>query len=268
MPTCLLIVACAPALAQDDVLRGPPVKDADAKTLVGHGMTGEFQRIQGRPEAAAIQLLDLDETMLARAQGVIDTRSMRVAMLLIDEIDTVRDMTDEMRAGHAEQARALLDRIHRACDPDLARDPLVAPLDEVLDDARQARLQALLDEYWSAWVDWEMRSMADAERTPDARRAVESRLAFQVFQEEVRDGYEVSLRRYHDAIVAINDAIDPTPEQREAIRAIVIEHVKRTRLHATPSQRRQAMRAVYDMLDDRRKGLLFDYLLERVLPDE
>jgi hypothetical protein len=98
-------------------------------------------------------------------------------------------------------------------------------------------------------------------------RAAELRLVTQVFQEEVRDAYEISLRRYRDALEAIYAAVDPTPEQREAIRSIVIEHVKHTRLEATPTRRRAAMREVYDMLDDERKARLLDYLLERVVPN-
>jgi hypothetical protein len=260
-----LLAACAPALAQDDPLRGPPVNDRDTRTLVGHSMNGDFLRLQGRPEAAAILLLDLDEPTLTKAKAIVDERSMRIAMLLVDEIDTVRDMTDQMRAGENDRALALLARIHRTCDPERSRDPLLAPLADVLDDAQRTQLESLLDEYWNAWVQWELRTI-DA---PDAaaRRDAEDRLAFQIFQEEVRDGYEISLRRYHDALQAVYAAVDPTPEKREAIRSIVIDHVKRTRLEATPTQRRAAMREVYDELDDERKGRLFDYLLQRILPN-
>lgn len=167
-----MLALAIPLHAQEEVrpdpLRGPHVDDVHARTLVGHSMTGDFLKIQGRPEAAAVLLLDLDDATLARARAIIDDRAMRVATLLIDELDLIREMTDEIRAGEAERARTLLERLHRACDPDRSRDPLLPALAAPLDDDQSAQLQSLLDEYWTAWVDWELRSMDNA--PPDARR--------------------------------------------------------------------------------------------------
>ena len=64
-----------------------------------------------------------------------------------------------------------------------------------------------------------------------------------------------------------NSTVEPTEEQREAIRSVVIEHIKATRLEASPQQRRDAMHEIYRLLDDDRKQKLYDYLLRIVVPD-
>ena len=57
-------------------------------------------------------------------------------------------------------------------------------------------------------------------------------------------------------------------KQRQAIRIIIIEHIKRTRLNATPGQRRSTNLEIYRMLDDERKEKLFEYMTRFVIPDQ
>jgi hypothetical protein len=132
-------------------------------------------------------------------------------------------------------------------------------------------MDRLLDEYWSAWIDWESRGEMDEAETPRERplrrERTSRRLAFQLFQEEVRAAYELTLRRYRDVLEGIYQAVEPTGEQRRAIRDVVIEHIKATRLKATPHDRRAAMHEVYDLLDDERRAKLFDYILRVAVPD-
>jgi hypothetical protein len=145
-------------------------------------------------------------------------------------------------------------------DPTGARDPLIESLVAVLTDDQRAELRRLVDEYWEAWI-------AAAGAEGEAREDTVRRLTSQLFREEAREAYEVSLRRYHDAMRAIYDAVEPTPEQRAAIRATVIEHIKATRLDATPAQRREAMLRIYRLLDDERQERLFAYMARIVIAD-
>lgn len=254
--------------AQDaDPLRGPTVSERSTKTLAHRSMTGDFQRLEGRPEAAAVRLLDLDDATRSRAEAIFEARDMAVAMLLVEEIDAVKEISDAVMAGEGEQARTLLEALWAKFEPDRPRSPLLAPLAEVLDAPQQAELARLVDEYWAAWIDWELRSAGDEAARKAARATTERRLAFQLFQEEVRAGYEATLRRYRDAMEAIYAAVEPTEEQRQQMRAVLIDHIRETRLKATPAQRRAATRRIYDLLDEERRGKLFDYLLRQVVPD-
>ena len=263
MLTALIVVGCVVAgQSETDALRGPDVPEH--KTIVSYGMNDDFRRVEGRPEAVALQLLDLDAETRERANAVVAQRATDVATMLVDQIDTIREMTDEQLAGNDERARELLGSMYSMFQPDHARDPLIGPLAEVLDDGQLRELKRMLDEYWSAWIN------AEAARVVEDPRPValwQSRLGFQLFQEEVRQGYEVSLSRYRRAMDAVYEAVQPTDEQRAAIRAVIIEHIKTTRLNATPEQRREAMMAIYRLLDEPRREKLFAYMARVVIPD-
>ena len=121
-------------------------------------------------------------------------------------------------------------------------------------------VKRLSEEYFQAWI----KDAALGNETPEQTR---TRLAFQLFQEEIYRAYEASLRQTQQALQAIYNAVEPTPEQREQIRSVIIEHIKRTRLSATPNDRRKVMRQIYDLLDESRKAKLFDYAMQIVIPE-
>ncbi len=270
-------VLLSPALAQStdpaqpakDSLRGPAVPESTQKTLVHSSMIGDFQRLEGRPETAAVLLLDLDEATTQRITEVIDARDMAIAMLLIEQIDAAKEISDAIIAEETDRARELQLELWAGFEPDAPRSPLLEPLAEVLSAEQLTEVQRLCDEYWEALIDWQTRNrkQANPDRTKEIRNRVERQLAFQLFQREIRTGYEVTLRRYQDSMDAIYQAVEPTDDQREQMREILITHIRTTKLSATPTQRRAANRAMYDLLDEDRRGLMFDYLLRQVVPD-
>jgi hypothetical protein len=266
-------LACA-ALAQpdpsmaDSPLRGPEVPDTRTRTLVKKTMTGRLERLQVRPEVAALQELDLDEQTAEAAREIVDERSFAVTMMLVDELDRIKEMTDKRTAGDREGAQAIFDEMWNAFEPDAPRSPLIEPLKAVLDDEQSAALRTLVDEYWESLIDWELRNNEKRQQNPEVRKRVERRQSLRLFQREVQEGYEASLRRYQQAIDAVADAVEPTPEQRHEIRMIIIEHIKRTRLAATPEQRRATNLEIYRMLDEDRKEKLFEYMTRIVIPDQ
>lgn len=271
----LSLCLATPVLAQDtpqpadNPLRGPAVSAHAKRTLVHYNMSGEFERIEGRPEAAAAQLLELDEATAQRVKEAIDARDLSVAMLLVEEIDAVKEISDAILAGDNDRARELQLELWATFEPQTPRSPLLEPLAEILSAAQLADVNRLTDEYWEALIDWQTRDRpeTDPDRIKVVRDRTEHQLAFQAFQQEVRVGYEATLRRYRDAMEGIYNAVEPTDEQRELMREILIDHIRTTKLNATPTQRRAATRRIYDLLDDERRGKLFDYLLRQVVPD-
>ncbi|RMH12893.1 MAG: hypothetical protein D6695_05565 [Planctomycetota bacterium] len=266
----ILTLVSAPSIAQDaaDVLRGPDVRDETAHSLVQQSMTGGFQRIDGRPEAAALRLMALDPERMRLVDEAIADHALAVAMLLVDQIDLVRQMSDAIRADDPQSAQQAMRTLWTTFDPEHRRDPLMHRLASFLTPEEQAEAQRLLDEYWDAWISWELRNTHDMqpEALADARAKTQQRLALELFQQEVREGYELTLRRYQQALEGIYAAVEPTDEQRAQIRSLVIEHIRTTRLEATPEQRRAAMHRIYELLDTQRRQKLFDYLLRQVVP--
>ncbi len=261
----LFALTTSPAAAQDDVLKGPDLDSKQRPSIVHQSMSGEFQQVDGRPEIAAFAAITDDPQLNERARQIALDRTIELSLLLVDEIDLMRESTDAMRDGNQKRAREIQAQFHEQFDQG-KHNPLTTQLKELLTDAQRVEYTRVLDEYWDAWIDWSLRNRK-AKITDRVRNQTRKRLSARLFQRELVEAYDISLKRYRDALEVIYSAVEPTDEQREAIRSIVIEHIKQTRLEATPQQRRDAMHEIYRLLDEDRKAKLYDYLLRIVVPD-
>ena len=262
-----LALLTTPALAQDtpaNTLRGPDVPKETRDSIGTTTMTGTFTPVEGRPELAAFIVVCDDPDDLARARELGSERIFSLTELLVDEIDTLRAITDANASGDTAYAQTLLAQLRLQYDPDMQRDPLRPALEAMLDDDQKERLERILSDYWLRWVsantpenEQNMNGQPVDQRT---YKRIENRLNNQLFQSDIARAYEYSLQRYQAAMTAIYDAIDPTPEQRAWIRNRVIEHIKETRLKATIEQREAVLMEIYQMLDEARKTKLFAYM--------
>lgn len=230
------------------VLSGPRVKPDTSTTLVHTDMQGRFVKVEGRPEAAALAQLTIDPERLGRARGVIDARDDALRKHLVDSIDLIKETSDATKAGDKATLQRLGRELCDRFDPEQARDPLLAPLCAVLAPEEAAALTKLVDDYWRAWLDAEQRS------NPGQRReAIQSRLRYELFQAEIAPVFQYTLRPFQQKLDRIYEAVDPTPEQRAAIRAAVITYIREGKLKPSESQREQLVRTIYDSLDEDRR---------------
>jgi len=252
----------------DGLLRGPEVPREVAERIGGEDMNGRFVRVEGRPEFAAAAALALSPEVRERIRVIEAARSEAVTMLLVDELDLVRAMSDAIIAGDNERARTLMPELWERLEEGKPHAPCADAVEAALPASKRPAYRRVLEDYWRRWIERAAGAMdgADAMRAMDADR-VRDRLAMELFQEEVRAGYERSLRHYRQSMDAIYAAVDPTEEQRATIRTLVIEHIKRTRLEATSDERRAVMIEVYRMLDGERRERFVDYLLRVIVPD-
>lgn len=247
----LLVLGLAPAVAhaQDDpMLRGPEVPDEVMHTIVRHDAMGRFVRVEGRPEEAALGQLQLDPVRRDQARQVILDRAAALSRLLIERIDLVKDATDAALNRDNARAQALARSLYDIFEPGHEHAPLLAPLEKVLSAEEHARLGRMVDEYWSAWIAWEQRNSRQKDD-----QAVRQRLAFGLFQEEVRQAYERTLRPWRDRIDRIYTAVDATPEQKQAIRDAVIDFIRASGLRPSAEQRQDLARRIYEALDEDRR---------------
>lgn len=266
-PTAIaLLLAFSPlAHAQPaDTLRGPQVERDQLDTIVITDMSGNFIPVEERPELVAFARVCDDPEDLARAREMGTSRVFDLAELLVDEIDTVRTITDAIAEGNTTYAQTLLAQLRLRHDPDMLRDPLRAELEPMLEATQRERFDRILDEYWDAWIAANTpeseQDMQGRPRTQAVHQRIENRLNNELFQRDIANAYEYSLRRYRDAMQAMYGAIQPTPEQRAWIRNRVIQHIKDTRLNPTLEQREALMLEIYDMLDEDRQTKLFLYM--------
>ncbi|OAB55848.1 hypothetical protein AY599_13550 [Leptolyngbya valderiana BDU 20041] len=267
----LLLGVCAPSLAQEGeagLLSGPAV-DAQP-TIVRYRMDGSLEPIAGRPEIAAAQVLIATRSLPAdaarRVRDITAARGEAVRMLLVDELDTVREVTDFIQAGETDAARDAMRALWQRFEPGAPYAPLMPELAEAVGDEHAVELERINEAYWEALLRERASGMMD-DRRQAAIAAARERLAFQIFQQELREAYDLTLRRYRELLESIDAGVDPTDAQREAIREIVLDHIKRTRLSATPGQRRETMLAIYRVLDPSRREKLYGLMLRQVIPD-
>ncbi len=267
----LFLGVCAPSLAQEGeagLLSGPAV-DAQP-TIVRYRMDGSLEPIAGRPEIAAAQVLIATRSLPAdaarRVRDITAARGEAVRMLLVDELDTVREVTDFIEAGETDAARDAMRALWQRFEPGAPYAPLMPELAEAVGDEHAVELERINEAYWEALLRERASGMMD-DRRQAAIAAARERLAFQIFQQELREAYDLTLRRYRELLESIDAGVDPTDAQREAIREIVLDHIKRTRLAATPGQRRETMLAIYRVLDPSRREKLYGLMLRQVIPD-
>ncbi len=297
------------ATAQDGLLSGPTVEQVP--TLLNYGLDGRLEPVEGRPELAAAELLaaqgGIDSEVSERVRAVATARREAMRMLMVDELDAVRVISDLVVAGEADAARDEMRAMWQRFEPGQPHAPLLDDLAEALGPEHADGLRAMVDEYWAALLAQRMgerleRRLGEAMAgqmdgqandrmgnevidqmggMPGDRvdpqlvmssddpviSAARQRLAFQLFQQEVREAYDQSLSRYRELLESINTAIETSDAQRASIREVVLEHIKDTRLEATPEQRRATMVRIYRELDEAQREQLYALLLRQVVPD-
>jgi hypothetical protein len=244
-----------------DLLRGPTVPEPRVRTLVNVDAAGNLVRLQERPEEAALGLLVLEPERREQAREKASARRLALGMLLVENIDLVRDATDARAAGENETARAVYRKIYDQFDPDHARDPLLDDFAEVLTPAQIDEMKRLVDEYWSAWLQREMRNDRD---DAGARERTERRLAFTLFQQELGEAYNWSLRPFRYKLEALYEITEPTEEQRTHLRDAVLDYIRNSRLEPTPEQRRQVTERIHAILDEEQRLRLFEHVITRL----
>ncbi len=262
--TTLILVASFTLAQPTDTLRGPDINQQELESIGTTDMSGNFIPVEGRPELAAFMLVCDDPDERTRARELTTARVFDLAEILVDEIDTVRAITDAIANNNTTLARTLGAQLRLRHDPNMQRDPLRPQLEDMLSEPQRQRLERILDDYWRRWVSAntpeDQRNMQGLPRSEAVYKQIENQLNTQLYQQDIARAYEYSLRRYHDAMQAMYEAIEPTDDQRAWIRNRVIEHIKQTRLQPTLEQREALLLEIYHHLDEDRQSKLFAYM--------
>lgn len=241
-----------------DLLRGPAVLDTARPSLVASDMEGRFRRVEGRPEEAALAMLALEPAVREAAKRILDARLEAIREHILDEIDLLRESSDATRAGDRKRAEELQTELFRRFEGSGERAPLLSPLAEALPADAHAELVRMVDEYWRAWIASET---AGNRRTPES---VEARFTRQLFQDELTTVHNATLRPLQQKLDRIYELAEVSDAQRAAIRAAVIEHVKRTRLRPSDDARLALARAILGALDEAQRERLFAAVISSI----
>ncbi|MEM7756208.1 MAG: hypothetical protein AAF297_11295 [Planctomycetota bacterium] len=226
--------------------------------------------LRGRPEIAAVDLLRVPSDVKERVQALEAQRLETLANALVEHMDLVTQISELNAEGRRDEARELLETFRDRVEPERERDVLFAEIEDLVGPENVPELRRIVDEYWDSLIDRRLiGSGADPETAPERRRTrIQASLERGLFEREIRRAYDQSLKTTRDALEGIYAAVEPTDDQRDTIRAIVLEDFQRTGIAArTGADRRATMRRVYDALDEDRRGRLFDYAMRIVVPE-
>lgn len=244
------------------LLEGPVVPESVAHTLIRFDVQGRFQRAEGRPEEAAITLLNLDSETRDAARLAAAGRREALRGFLIDNLDLIIASTDAQDAGDRERVQGYLRQMRDMFDPNRERSPALDAICSVLNEEQAADLRRLVDDYWNALAEWELRNSRD--KSEAARQRVFDRVGFDMFQQELRQAYERTLRPLRNKFDAIVQAVEATDDQKQAIRVILHEYIRAGRLDPTPGLQQDAARRIYQVLDEERRQKLFEVAFARL----
>ncbi len=184
--------------------------------------------LEVRPEDAGVDQLGLDMDQRVKARAVIAKREADLRAHVVDSIDRLKEITDATKAGDKDAAYRLTRQMYESFDPEHVRDPLMAPLAAVLTDSQTAELKRLMDEYWVATIEAQVRAAPRQERT-----AIEQRLIYEQYQRELQRTFQHSLVPMQQRLEAIYQAVEPTPEQRARAIYGALDEERRIKLVAT-----------------------------------
>ncbi len=242
-----------------DLLRGPAVPDKAMQTLINTDMGGKFIPIQGRPANAALELIIVDPERRASARQMAQERRVATGMLLVENIDLVKEASDANRAGDNKKSRDSYIELYKIYNPENVRDPLLNAWQDILSEKEFKQIKQMVDEYWEALINWEMRNTKN--RTDEVRTQTERRLSFQLFQREIGEAFTWSLRPTQQRLESIYQAVEPTEELRQAIREVMIDFIREAKLNPTAEQRQTAATRIYELLDEEQRLKLFSQAL-------
>ncbi len=268
VPLLVLVILPAPSVPPPaspppdaSLLRGPTVPESAIRSLVDFDARGEFIRVEGRPEVAAVAVATLAPEHRELVRLAIADREQLLGLFLVDHVDLVKEATDAIKAGDLERVEAIYRDAYDLFDSDHDRDPLLPRFAELLTPQEYQQVARLVDEYWQAWIDWELRG--DNDPPDQVREQTEQRLSFLLFREELGQAYRWSLGPFREKLETLYDVTQATPTQRAAIREAIIDYIRESRLSPTVDQQRSTADRIYSVLEEEQRRRLFERSLWR-----
>jgi hypothetical protein len=237
-----------------DALRGPAVKQAPkVSTLVKRDMSGNLERIDTRPEQAALDVLGLTADERKPADKVMSDRFAAVTKLLQQHQDLFLKIQQGRQGGvKPEELRPQMREMREAATP-LLENPLEDQVATALPEAKRAEFRRLVDEYKRVVATEEPRRMRqgagtgggkgrgrgndgepnsaapdemkkDAPKEPGkapAEGPIPPRVEMNLLLREMGRALNAIVVERREHMDSFLKAIDATPEQEGQIRAIV-----------------------------------------------
>lgn len=139
----------AEAPAQVNPLAGPSVDASSKPTLVKRDFEGTLERIEMRPEAAAVELLTLTPDQRAPVDEVLQRRSADVQRVTTEHYELFLKLQGARQGGDRREMMTLMRDFRVVAEP-LLKPSLFTQIHDVLPEDQRAEFARLVDEYIAA----------------------------------------------------------------------------------------------------------------------
>lgn len=233
----------------DDAMRGPSVKEAArVASLVKRDMSGTLERLDTRPEQAAVGLLGLSAEERKATDALFADRFAAVTKLLQEQYDLFIKLQNARQGGASRaEIRPLMRDFHNAALPMLER-PFVEQVEAKLPEGKRAEFRRLVDEYKRAMAAEEPGGMGAGNGTgggggrgrgvegggsPADKGAADGpippRVETNLLIRETARALNAMVTERKEHLASLLKAVEATPEQEGQIEAIVREQAEKNK---------------------------------------
>lgn len=235
-------VAPAPSV---NPLSGPAVVDGaepgPGGSLVQRDFDGKVRKLDERPEAAALRLLELSEEERSATDAVLAERSALLDKLVSDNLLLLTRLQTARSGGDAAERRAVFAEAREVFAPLSAKGSLEDQLARGLTPENAERFRAMCREYWAALIDEP--DMTSGERggmgagMAAGRGGAMARVGLEALGAEIKGAYDRVSGERLERLEQFTSELQLTPEQQGTIRNLFIQHAQETQRKATGLQK-------------------------------
>ncbi len=286
------------AWADDDAdsLAGPKIaaKDAEKRTIVRRDFQGKLERLEERPEIAAVRMLPLDEATRAKVDAIIAERAVVVSQITLEHYELFAKFQGAFAPGpvSAESRRervALVRELREVAKP-LFEPAFVETLAKAMPEEHGNELREMVGAYREAVMasdaaerggqtetrdetmmsgEAEGAKAADEEKSPTEgrrggrgdrmRRAIDAQVyEVRLVGREMGKSFQTFIADKQQRAEDLYALVDVTPEQRAKIDAIVRKDGEAAALMPTDAQRRERFQKILAVLTPEQRKKFMD----------
>jgi len=247
-------------------LAGPRVSEnAARKTLVEYDFPGKVKRLDATPEEAALKLIDLDASIRAKVEKVLNERVKQLDEFVAGNLQLLTKLQTASASGDKLDQAVLVAEGVQKLSPVWMKGSLRSQIDEQLPKEKKRELKTLLDEYWDAIVKEQQAQPRDSEPAkPGAKKKarweilVAERLAS--FGKEIERSFQRQLRSGDILYRYIESAVVMSPEQKGKIRELCAAFAEKTKMNPTEKQNQELFVKIAGTLDTKQQVELANLL--------
>lgn len=258
--------------AKPDPMSGPKVEPGGGEaakapaSLVKRDFDGKLERLDRRPEAAALDLLGLTAEERAGADKLLAARAGKVSELLTEHYALFLSLQGARQGGAAAEELRPKMREFREAAGGLVDPPLAQQVAATLPEAKRAEFSRLVGEYIRAMSEEDaatrrggepaMEGDRPAARRPERAGAAPMRMELNLLLREVGRTLSAMVTERRERMDELLKAVGASDEQGEKIRRLAREAAAEGGgMNQTEAQRAELARKILDVLtpEQRRK---------------